>query len=158
MADEYGGWILIHPVCMNMWEVLSRIFIHHCRPNPNIALSDHWLKVPARIRKLHMGTGDCTTNTISGLPIRSPVLPSLLLSPWATHFTHLAWWCWSESPVVPVHGSLASIRLPQDRFGYLVACHYQLAALWTWLCAIQVQIIYYFTILHYPAYFILWCN
>uniref|UniRef100_A0A8C6KTG2 Unc-93 homolog B1, TLR signaling regulator n=1 Tax=Nothobranchius furzeri TaxID=105023 RepID=A0A8C6KTG2_NOTFU len=44
----------------------------------------------------------------------------LLLCPWARHLTHVACWWWSEGPVAPVLGSLASVSAPQGSCGYIV--------------------------------------
>ena len=57
----------------------------------------------------------------------TPCSPGLhVVCPWARHFTHLACWWWSEGPVAPVRGSLASVRVPQGSCGYcLVARHHQ---------------------------------
>ncbi|KAL3996060.1 deoxyribonuclease-1-like protein [Sarotherodon galilaeus] len=37
----------------------------------------------------------------------------------------VAYWWWSEGPVAPVSGSLASVSAPQGSCGYNVACHHQ---------------------------------
>ncbi|KAL3971285.1 serine/threonine-protein phosphatase 2A regulatory subunit B'' [Sarotherodon galilaeus] len=37
----------------------------------------------------------------------------------------VAYWWWSEGPVAPVSGSLASVSAPQGGCGYNVACHHQ---------------------------------
>uniref|UniRef100_A0A8C6MD36 Ubiquitin carboxyl-terminal hydrolase n=1 Tax=Nothobranchius furzeri TaxID=105023 RepID=A0A8C6MD36_NOTFU len=47
-----------------------------------------------------------------------PSFVPLPLCPWARHLTHLACWWWSEGPVAPVLGSLASVSAPQGSCGY----------------------------------------
>uniref|UniRef100_A0A8C6PAY0 Sema domain-containing protein n=1 Tax=Nothobranchius furzeri TaxID=105023 RepID=A0A8C6PAY0_NOTFU len=62
---------------------------------------------------------------IGRLQVRAPLSLSLSLCPWARHLTHVACWWWSEGPVAPVLGSLASVSAPQGSCGYIVAHPHQ---------------------------------
>uniref|UniRef100_A0A8C6LL46 Uncharacterized protein n=1 Tax=Nothobranchius furzeri TaxID=105023 RepID=A0A8C6LL46_NOTFU len=57
--------------------------------------------------------------------VRDPLSLSLSLCPWARHLTHIACWWWSEGPVAPVLGSLASVSAPQGSCGYIVVHPHQ---------------------------------
>lgn len=53
--------------------------------------------------------------------------------PWAKHFTHLAYWWWSDGTVASVYSSPTSVSVPQGRCSYIVACHRQSVLMGKWL-------------------------
>uniref|UniRef100_A0A3P9ASZ6 Cadherin domain-containing protein n=1 Tax=Maylandia zebra TaxID=106582 RepID=A0A3P9ASZ6_9CICH len=55
----------------------------------------------------------------------SPGLDSLGRCVFGQDTLLVAYWWWSEGPVAPVSGSLASVSAPQGGCGYNVACHHQ---------------------------------